>query len=282
MRPLKTYVITGATAGIGLECAVQLAAPDARLVLVGRDSAKLDQAAARVTAAGAAVVDSRLCDFSSLASVRGLALGVLADYDRIDVLINNAGGVFTARTETIDGYESTFAVNHLAGFLLTESLKKLMVAGAPSRIVMTASTGHYRGSMDFDDLGFEQNYSVMRAYSRSKLANVLYTRDLARELADSGVTVNALHPGMVATDIWNGAPWFARPVLAAVKRFKMISPAEGGRRIAYLASDPGLKDITGAYFEDNQITAPSVIAQDDAVAARLRNESEQLIKPWIV
>lgn len=273
---MRTYLITGATAGIGLECAVQLASRDTRLVLVGRNDEKLQRAKNRVSEAGAGIVNTLMCDFASLDSVRTLAKQVMTDCDRIDVLINNAGTVFASRSETIDGYESTFAVNHLASYLLTESLKPLMIASAPSRIVITASDGHYQGSMDFNDLGFARNYSVMKAYSRSKLANVLYTRDLARELADSGVTVNALHPGMVATDIWDGAPWFVRPLLRVVKPLIMISPEEGGSRIAYLASDPTVANTTGAYFQKNRVAQPSALARDDKVAARLRQESDRL------
>jgi len=245
-----------------------------QLILVGRNPGKLATARTQVQANATVEVETLTCDFMSLAAVRALADDVLARHDRLDVLINNAGTVLSRRTETIDGHEATFAVNHLAGYLLTERLKPLLIASAPSRIVMTASIGHYQGTMDFDDLGYRQGYGIVKAYSRSKLANVLYMRDLSRELAG---TVNALHPGMVSSDIWNGAPWFARPILAVVKRLNMITPEEGGQRLAYLATDPTLSNVTGKYFQNNQIQTPSELAQNDAIAERLRNVSDQLV-----
>ena len=276
MSAAKTIVVTGATAGIGLEAAVQLAAEGHRLALVGRNPEKLARAAERVSAAGAAGVDTFVADFASLNSVRALATELRSRLDAIDVLVNNAGGVNDKRTLTTDGFETTFAVNHLAGFLLTELVKDLVVAAAPSRIVFTSSEGHYSGTIDFDDLGFEGGYTIMKAYGRSKLANVLYTRSLAAELADAGVTVNSLHPGAVATDIWSGAPWFAKPVLAVAKRF-MRSPADGGQTIAFLATDPSVEGETAGYYDNNKLKEPSDLAQDDAVATRLRDESARLV-----
>jgi retinol dehydrogenase-14 len=276
MSDPKTIVVTGATNGIGLEAAQQLAAQGHHLVLVGRSPEKLAHAADLVTAAGAASVDTLVADFSSLDSVRGLAKELRSRLDRIDVLVNNAGGVHDKRTLTADGHESTFAINHLAGFLLTEQVKDLVVAAAPSRIVFTSSVGHYSATMDFDDLGYQHGYTIMKAYGRSKLANVLYARSLAAELEDAGVTVNALHPGAVATDIWSGAPWFAKPVLAVAKRF-MTSPADGGRTITFLATDPSVDGQTGGYYDNNALKEPSELAQDDAVALRLREESGRLV-----
>jgi NAD(P)-dependent dehydrogenase (short-subunit alcohol dehydrogenase family) len=274
---MKTILLTGATAGIGLQSAIQIASQGEHLILVGRNAAKLARAVADATAAGAGEVDSIVCDFGSLDAVRRLADEVLGRYDRIDVLVNNAGTVHADRTLTAEGIEATFAVNHLGPFLLTERLKALLVASAPARVVFTSSTGHYRGTMDFDDLGFADGYTIMRAYSRSKLANVLYTRGLAAELKDRGVTVNALHPGAVATDIWDGAPWFARPALHLAKRLYMISPAEGGKTITYLATSPEVEGVTGTYFENNEPKRPSDLALDDGVAARLHAESLRLV-----
>jgi NAD(P)-dependent dehydrogenase (short-subunit alcohol dehydrogenase family) len=274
----KLIVITGASDGIGLEAASQLAAQGHHVALVGRNSDKLAAAVKRIRAeTPTAPVDSFVCDFAVLQEVRNLASGLLAAYPRIDVLINNAGTVYDKRTQTVDGYESTFAVNHLAPFLLTELLLDRIIASGPARIVTTASVGHYRGSMDFDDLGFEHGYQIMRAYSRSKLANVLYTRVLAQRLGGTGVTANCLHPGAVATNIWSGAPAFAKPILAVAKKLFMVSPEDGGATLTYLATNDEVEGRTGGYYEKNRIKEPSELAQDDAVGRKLVDVSRKLV-----
>ncbi len=245
-------------------------------MLVGRNEVRLADAAEAVRAAGASRVETFTADFASLDAVRTLARDLLERLERIDVLVDNAGTVFSRRTVTDDGLEATFAVNHLAGFLLTELLKQRLVCSAPARVVITSSVGHFNGTLDLEDLAFERGYSIMRAYSRSKLANALYARSLAAELASAGVTVNAVHPGGVATDIWSGAPWFARPFLAFAKR-RMLSPAEGGRALTHLAVSPDVEGVTGEYFDRFTPRPPSALAQDDDLGLRLRDESARLV-----
>ncbi|MCW2786487.1 MAG: Short-chain dehydrogenase [Marmoricola sp.] len=274
----KTIVITGASDGIGLEAASQLAAQGHHLVLVGRNPAKVARAVERLrTESPDAVVESFVCDYAVLDDVRRLAADLLAAYPRIDVLVNNAGGVFDKRTTTADGYESTFAVNHLAGFLLTELLLDRIIASGRARIVTTASVGHSRGTMDFDDLGLERGYQIMRAYSRSKLANVMYTRMLAARLGGTGVTATCLHPGAVATNIWAGAPAIAKPVLGVAKRFLMITPEQGGATLTYLATGPEVDGLSGGYYEKNKLKEPSALAQDEVVGQRLIETSRTLV-----
>jgi retinol dehydrogenase-14 len=276
---VTTYVVTGASDGIGLECASQIARaePGCRIVIVGRDPRRTAAALERVRAESQQCrVDSLLCDFADQSAVRRLADDLLESCDRIDVLVNNAGTVFARRTLTDDGVEATFAVNHLAGFLLTELLLDRIRESAPSRIVFTSSEGHYSGTLDLDDVGFERGYSIMRAYARSKLANVLTARHLARRLAGTGVTVTSLHPGAIATNIWSGAPWFARPVLALVKR-RMESPAVGGSRLAYLATSPEVEGQSGGYYDHNRLRDPSDLARDDALGDRLYDVSARLV-----
>lgn len=271
-------LVTGATSGIGLEASVEIARMGAHVVMVGRDPGKTQAAVAEVQRrSGASPIESLLCDFSSQASIRRLADDIRARYQQLHVLVNNAGTVFAQRTLTGDGIEATFAVNHLGYFLLTHLLVDVIKASAPARIVNVASVGHYRGTIDFDDLGFERGYQIMRAYSRSKLGNVMFTHTLAKQLEGTGVTVNALHPGAVATNIWSGAPGWAKPILAVAKSLFMISPAQGGQTIVYLAASPEVEGKTGLYFEKNRPRTPAPLALDEAVARRLWSESARLV-----
>ncbi len=275
----KTVLITGATNGIGLEAAVELARRGARMFLVGRDPGRTRKAVAEVEArSGSGEVSSFLCDFSSQGSIRELAGQVLGRLDRLDVLINNAGGVNKTRELTVDGIEKTFAVNHLGYFLLTNLLLDLLKKSAPARVVSVASIGHRRGTLDFDDLGFERGgYWIMKAYTRSKLANVLFANELARRLAGTGVTSNSLHPGSVATNIWSGAPTWAKPLIRSSSA-PSSSPSSKERRSSCnwrrtRSSKGSPENISklGKRFR------PRPLAQDEALAKRLWDVSAAMV-----
>lgn len=275
----KSVLLTGATNGIGLEASVELARRGARVTLVGRDPRRTEAAVADVKArSGSADVSHLLCDFSSQASIRSLADDVLASHDSLHVLINNAGGVNKERRLTVDGIETTFAVNHLGYFLLTNLLLDRLIQSAPARIVTVASAAHRSGTLDFDDLGYERGYKIMRAYSRSKLANVLFASELARRLEGTGVTSNSLHPGVVATNIWSGAPAVAKNLIHFLFRHFFLSPAQGAAAIVQLAASPELEGVTGKYFEKGRPLTPAPLARDEALAKRLWEVSGKLAR----
>ncbi len=273
----KKVLVTGATSGIGLASAIELARMGADVVLVGRDPNRSASARDQVASAAGKEVSFLLCDFSSQKSIRALAKDFLERHDRLDVLINNAGGVNKTRRVTEDGIEATFAVNHLGYFLLTNLLLERIVKSAPARIVTVASVGHRRGTMDFDDLGFERGYSIMGAYARSKLANVLFASELGRRLTGTGVTSNSLHPGAVDTNIWSGAPGWAKPIISVLLKPFFLSAEEGGQTIVQLAASPELDGVTGRYFEKKRAVSPAKLAQDTALGARLWDVSAKMV-----
>jgi NAD(P)-dependent dehydrogenase (short-subunit alcohol dehydrogenase family) len=274
----KTALITGATSGIGLEASVALARLGATVVIVARNSAKGQHALGDVkTRSASNRVSLLLCDFSSMASVRALAAAFRASHDRLDVLVNNAGAISQERQVTVDGFELTFAVNHLAPFLLTHLLLDQLERSAPARIVNVASAAHGSAGMDFDNLQFEHGgYSLLKAYNRSKLANVLFTNELARRLDAARVTANSLHPGVVATNIWNNIPWFLQPLILPLRLF-MISAERGGDTIVYLAASADVEGKTGGYYVKNRPVKSAPLALDQTVAGRLWNESARLV-----
>lgn len=274
---MKTILITGATDGIGLETAKVLAILGHRVLLHGRSEVKGQAALDAIQKqTPQAAVRFLKADFASLAQVRGLAEQVLAEAPRLDVLINNAGCSFFTRTISADGYEATFAVNHLAPFLLTQLLLERLKASAPARIVNVASAAHRYAQLDFDDLMSRGRYRVMQVYGRSKLANILFTRELARRLNGTGVTVNALHPGVVRTHIgqYNG---FARFIGQIILRAIAIPAAEGAKTSLYLATSPEVEGQSGGYYDQCAPTTPKPQALDAASATRLWEASEQLV-----
>jgi retinol dehydrogenase 14 len=272
----KVVLITGATGGIGLEAAIALSRQGARPVIVGRDPDRTRAALIDIRNRSGTQVQSYLCDFSRQDDIRSLAAAVRRDQPRLDVLVNNAGGVHKRRALTVDGIEKTFATNHLGYFLLTTLLLDLIVRSTPARIVTVASIGHRGGTMNFDDLGFERGYWIMRAYRRSKLANVLFANELARRLAGTGVTSNSLHPGGVATNIWSGAPLWTKPLIHFWLRRRFISAAAGAETIVQLAASPALEGVTGCYFEEQESVTPARLAQDEPLARRLWEISERM------
>lgn len=274
----KNILITGATNGIGLEASVALARRGARVAMVGRDPQRTEAAVSDVRQrSGSNEVSSLLCDFSSQDSIRQLAQTVLASHDRLDVLINNAGGVNKTRRLTVDGIETTFAVNHLGYFLLTNLLLDLLVRSAPARVVTVASEAHRSGTLDFDDLGYERGYAIMRSYSRSKLANILFATELARRLEGTGVTSNSLHPGVVSTNIWSGAGAWLKPLIRTLLRPFFLSAEKGAATIVQLAADPALEGVNGKYFVRGKAVTPAPLAQDAALARRLWEVSSKMV-----
>jgi NAD(P)-dependent dehydrogenase (short-subunit alcohol dehydrogenase family) len=224
---------------------------------------------------GATSVEYRIADLSSQAEIRRLAQEVKSSIPRIDVLVNNAGGLYLKRQETGDGLEMTFALNHLAYFLLTNLLLDIIKASAPARIVSVASEAHQGGRINFDDLQGKTKYSPWRAYQQSKLANVLFTRQLARRLQGTGVTANALHPGYVKTEIFR-AEGFAGWLLRRAADLFAITPEQGAQTSVYLATSPEVEDVSGQYFARQEPVASSPESQDEAAASRLWQVSEEL------
>jgi NAD(P)-dependent dehydrogenase (short-subunit alcohol dehydrogenase family) len=271
----KVCLVTGATSGIGLATAEALAARGGTVVLVGRDPEKTARTAAAIReSARNPAVEYLLADLSSQAEVRRLARDFQARHDRLHVLVNNAGAAFKTRIESIDGIELTFALNHLAYFLLTNLLLDTIKASAPARIVNVASGAHTAvKSIDFDDLqASRRKYGAFRVYGHSKLANLLFTRELARRLEGTGVTANAMHPGLVATNFGAKMP----AVVRATFRLFGLPPEKGARTIVYLATSPKVEGISGRYFYKQKEASTSAGAQDAEAARRLWQISETM------
>jgi NAD(P)-dependent dehydrogenase (short-subunit alcohol dehydrogenase family) len=277
----RTIIVTGGNSGIGKEAAAELTAMGATVVVAARNRAKGEAAVAEIRQrAPQGTVELADLDLASTASIRAFADGFLAAHDRLDVLLNNAGLTLRKRRVTTDGFEMTFGVNHLGHFLLTSLLRDRLVASAPARVVIVASDAHRyaRRGLDFDDLMATKRYRYFLQYARSKLANILFTRELARRLDGTGVTANVLHPGFVASNfaregdtgrLGNAAMIIGRPLA--------ISAVEGAQTSVFLASSPTVDGVTGQYFVKSSFAKTSAAAADDHAGTRLWTVSEQLL-----
>ena len=275
----KTVMVTGATDGIGLVTARELAARGARVLLVGRNEAKGQRALAAIRErAGGADLAFHRADLSRMADIRRLAMTIAETEPHLDVLVNNAGGIFGERHETEDGFERTFALNHLNYFLLTNLLLETLRAAPAGRVVNVASRAHEGGRIAFDDPHLTRGYKAWRAYRQSKLANILFTSALARRLQGSGVTANALHPGFVRTRFGGDNPtWFRTGVRLAMAAMA-ISVEEGAKTSIFLAASPAVEGQSGGYYVKSAAAKPSPAARDDAAAERLWAISEAMVQ----
>lgn len=270
----KTVLITGATAGIGKATAIALARQGAHILFNSRNPERGETARQEIVAqAGHEGIEVFPCDLADLNSVRTFAQQVLDLNRPIDVLINNAGVWETRRHVTVDGHEYTLAVNHLAPFLLTGLLLDRLLAAAPSRIVNVSSGAHNLGRIKLDDIQAEQGFVGLRRYGTTKLMNILFTRELARRLADKGVSANSLHPGFVATRVARST----HPIMRLIVKVLGMNPMRGAATSVYLAQAPEVADISGEYFVKKKITQPTQAAQDDEMALALWEKSEALV-----
>jgi NAD(P)-dependent dehydrogenase (short-subunit alcohol dehydrogenase family) len=274
----KTVLVTGASSGIGKATALGLAAMGAHVAITGRDRERTEEAAREIHSASCGLVDVFVADLSSQAEVRRLAADVLRSLPRIDVLVNNVGGYWDTRHLTADGLERTFALNHLAPFLLTNLLLERLKQSAPARVVTVASHAHAMGRIDFDDLQGERSYSGATAYNQSKLANVLFTYELARKLPATAVTANVLHPGVVRTSFGAEDPAIIQRLLMPLLLPFMKGPSQGAATSIHLASASDPAQVTGKYFVNCKPKQSSKRSYDEAAAARLWRVSADLVR----
>jgi retinol dehydrogenase-12 len=273
----KICLVTGATSGIGRVTATALAKKGATLVVVGRDPDRTQTTVAQIQHdTGNPTITGLIAELSSQEQIARLVTAFRNRFERLDVLVNNAGAIFNKRQLSVDGIEMTFALNHLAYFCLTQRLLDVLKESAPARIVNVASNAHRSGRVDFDDLQGARHYSGWRAYCQSKLANVLFTYQLAERLTGTGVSVNALHPGFVASNFGQNNRGFFALMVRLSMRFKAISPAEGAQTTIHLASSPDVEGITGKYFYKMQAVQSSPASYDTEVAQRLWELSGEL------
>ena len=269
----KRVLVTGATTGIGRVTAVELGRMGAEVLLVARDREKADATLAELKAAGAPPAHVLMADLSLMSSVRALAADVRKRFDRIDVLVNNAGAIFNGRALTAEGFERTFALNHLSYFLLTKLLLDRIPSGG--RIVNVSSDAHKPARVDFDDLQLERRYTAFGAYCLSKLMNLLFTFELARRTKDRGITANAAHPGPVASNFGRSNRGFFGGLFALAAPF-MLTPEKGARTQIWLASSPDVANVTGKYFAKCKERKPSARALDESSQKRLWDATEAI------
>jgi len=277
----KTVIVTGGNTGIGKATAEELCRRGARVVISARDAAKGESAVASIRGrVSGADVEWRELDLARRASIRSFAAGVLEDFGALHVVVHNAGLVLSERREVEGGVEATFGINHLGPFLLHSLLEERLRESAPARVVVVSSRAHWRvpGGLDFDDLQSERSYGVGRAYGASKLANILFTRELARRLEGSGVTANCLHPGVVATDFGgDGDTSGLWRVFFRYFRWLLLTPERGARTSVHLAAAPELEGVSGAYFAGCREVRTSAAGRDPEAARRLWAVSEELL-----
>lgn len=274
----KNVIVTGGSSGIGFETAHALAGMDASVWIVGRDEARSKAAVAKIKEfTGNEKVEYLLADLSSIHSVDNLGQEIHSKLDRLDVLVNNAGAFFMRRKVTADGLEMTFALNHVNYFLLTSLLMDLIKKSGNGRIVNVSSAAHYSGHVDFSDLQLSRGFNPMRAYGTSKLMNVLFTYELNRRLNGDGITVNALHPGFVASNFGRSNGGLLDPIFKIVQ-LGAISTEQGAKTSVYLASSPDVEGVSGKYFDKCEAVRSSSESYDPEIAARLWTETELLIK----
>jgi len=274
----KTVVVTGGTSGIGEVAACELARKGARIVLIARDHARGEDTLSKLRNINPTAQHTiHYGDLSSIADMKRVATMIASTEPKIDVLVNNAGAVFLARHESVDGLEMTFATNHMAYYIITNILLPNLKAAGNARIVSTASDAHKAGRLDFDDLQSRKSYASFRAYGTSKLENILFTREIAHRLEGSGVTANCLHPGFVGTRFGqnNAKSAFMKTVARIAMSFG-IRPEEGAKTIIYLATTPEVEGKSGGYYYKCKLTTPSAAAQSDADAKRLWDVSREL------
>lgn len=273
----KIALVTGATSGIGQVTAQALASMNATVIVVGRSEQKCQDVVAQIQAnTGNPRVEYIVGDLSALAQVRRVAEEFLRRHDRLHILVNNAGSINMSRQLSADGYEMTFALNHLNYFYLTNLLLDTLIASAPARVVNVSSDAHRGGKLDFDDLMSEKSYSGFGVYSMSKLANVLFTNELARRLEDTGVTANSLHPGFVATNFGKNNGGVVGLFMPVAQIFA-IGPEKGAETTIFLASAPEVEGVTGKYFTKKLPVEPAKAARDVAAERRLWEVSEKLV-----